>query len=215
MEKELIISQTEKFVYEQLHDDSSGHDWWHIYRVTKVAKALALKENANMFICEMAAFLHDVADEKLNASEEEGINKVREFLLSIKVGEDYISAIMEIITTMSFKGGGRPPMKTLEGMIVQDADRLDAIGAIGIARTFAYSGTKNQLIYHPKIKPEEKLDPTQYRKRETTAINHFHEKLFKLKDTMNTKMAKDMAESRHQYMEEYLETFLKEWGGDL
>ncbi|MBS4217579.1 HD domain-containing protein [Bacillus sp. FJAT-49711] len=214
MEKELIISHTEKFVYELLHDDSTGHDWWHICRVTKMAKTIALNENADMFICEMAALLHDVADEKLNISEEEGINKVKEFLLSENIDEVYISAILEIITTMSFKGGGRPRMKTLEGMIVQDADRLDAIGAIGIARTFAYSGARNQLIYHPDIKPEEKLDPEQYRKKQTTAINHFYEKLLTLKDLMNTEMGKEMAESRHQYMEEFLETFFKEWVGD-
>ncbi|MBS4199242.1 HD domain-containing protein [Bacillus sp. FJAT-49732] len=211
MKKNEIISTTEKFVYEQLHDDASGHDWWHIHRVTNIAKNIAAKEKADIFLCEMAALLHDIADEKLNISEEEGINKVRDFLLSINVDEEYISKIMEIITTMSFKGGGQPPMKTLEGMIVQDADRLDAMGAIGIARTFAYSGSKNQLIYHPDIKPVEKLDPEQYRKRKSTAINHFYEKLFKLKDLMNTEMGKKMAESRHQYMKDYIETFFNEW----
>ncbi|MBW8349212.1 HD domain-containing protein [Bacillus sp. IITD106] len=211
MDKVSIISQTKAFVYQQLHDDATGHDWWHIYRVSKIAKKIASIENADIFLCEMAALLHDIADEKLNSTEEEGIKKVNDFLSSVNIDEEYISKIMEIITTMSFKGGGQPPMKTLEGMIVQDADRLDAMGAIGIARAFAYSGAKNQLIYDPDIKPVEKLDKDQYRNRKSTAINHFYEKLFKLKDLMNTDMGKKMAESRHQFMKEYIETFFNDW----
>ncbi|MBS4194227.1 HD domain-containing protein [Lederbergia citri] len=211
MDKESIILQTKSFVYQQLHDDATGHDWWHIYRVTNIAKKIAVIENADMFLCEMAALLHDIADEKLNSTEEEGIKKVKDFLSSANVNEVYVSRIMEIITTMSFKGGGNPPMKTLEGMIVQDADRLDAMGAIGIARTFAYTGAKNQLIYHPDMDPVEKLDKEQYRNRKSTAINHFYEKLFKLKDLMNTDMGKEMAESRHQFMKEYIVTFFIEW----
>ncbi|MCJ8006435.1 HD domain-containing protein [Lederbergia wuyishanensis] len=211
MNKESIISQTKEFAYQHLHDDASGHDWWHIHRVTNIAHKIAVIENADLFLCEMAALLHDIADEKLNTSEEVGIKKVRDFLLSVNVDNEYVSKILEIITTMSFKGGGQPPMKTLEGMIVQDADRLDAMGAIGIARTFAYSGAKNQLIYHPDIKPAEKMDADQYRKRKSTAINHFYEKLFKLKELMNTEMGKKMAESRHLYMKEYIETFFNEW----
>jgi len=211
VDKVSIISQTKAFVYQQLHDDATGHDWWHIYRVWNIAKKIAAIENADMFLCEMAALLHDIADEKLNSTEEEGIKKVNDFLSSVNIDEEYISKIMEIITTMSFKGGGQPPMKTLEGMIVQDADRLDAMGAIGIARAFAYSGAKNQLIYHPDMEPVEKLDKDQYRNRKSTAINHFYEKLFKLKDLMNTDMGKKMAERRHQFMTEYIETFFSEW----
>ncbi|CAM4004566.1 HD domain-containing protein [Lederbergia lenta] len=214
MNKAEIIFQTEQFVQQELKEEPSGHDWWHIYRVTKMAKKIAKQENANMFICEMAALLHDIADEKLNVIEATGIAKVRNWLLELKVDEVSKTKIIEIISTMSFKGGGQPPMKTLEGQIVQDADRLDAMGAIGIARTFVYSGSKGQIIYDPTIKSREYMTKEEYRDGMTTAINHFYEKLLKLKGIMNTNYAKKLAERKHLFMEDYLETFLSEWDGE-
>ncbi|WP_042352140.1 HD domain-containing protein [Bacillus massiliigorillae] len=213
MNQSEMIRLTEEFVFELLSDEASGHDWWHIHRVTSLAKTIAEKEGADLFICEMAALLHDVADEKLNSSEESGISKVRQWLRSLQVDGESSKHIIEIITTMSFKGGGQPPVKTLEGKVVQDADRLDAIGAVGIARVFAFSGAKGQLIYDPTIPVREQLTKEEYRKQKTTAINHFYEKLLKLKGLMNTSYGKQMAEQRHAFMEEYLKTFLGEWQG--
>lgn len=211
MQNNKLISLTEEYVRQELQNDPSGHDWWHIARVTDLAKTIALEEKADLFICEMAALLHDIADEKLNSSEEEGLKKVRDWLTSIKVDPFSIEKIIEIISTLSFKGGGQPEMKTLEGKVVQDADRLDAIGAIGIARTFAYAGAKGQLIYDPSLKPRETFTKEEYRNGKSTAINHFYEKLLKLKDGMNTSYAKKIAEERHRFMEEYLAVFFNEW----
>lgn len=213
MNQEEIIHLTEKYVYEQLHNDASGHDWWHIVRVTRMARKIAEEEKANLFICEMAALLHDIADEKLNSSEEEGLNKVKDFLHSLEIDRNDSHKIMEIISTISYKGGGQPKVTTLEAMIVQDADRLDAIGAIGIARTLAYGGKKGQLIYDPKISPRTSMTKEAYRNEESTSINHFYEKLLKLKDEMNTTYGKKMAEERHLYMENFLKQFMMEWDG--
>lgn len=213
LNKEKMIVQTKEFVSETLKGEASGHDWWHIYRVTETAKIIAKQEKADVFICEMAALLHDIADEKLNTSEEEGIRKVKEWLSSINLDEKTTMRIVEIITMMSYKGGGQPPMKTIEGMVVQDADRLDAIGAIGIARAFAFSGAKGQIIFDPNIKHNVNVTKEEYRKRKTTAINHFYEKLLKLKDLMNTDYGKLMAVKRHEYMEHFLQTFYEEWEG--
>jgi len=207
------IALTEQFVKNFLSGDCSGHDWWHIERVRKMTKKIAVEEGADLFICEMAALLHDVADEKLNVTEEIGINRVKEWLNYVSLDEDCIERIMDIIENMSFKGGGVPPMKTLEGKIVQDADRLDAIGAIGIARTFAYSGAKGQLIYDPSIPVRENMTKEEYRKNKTTAINHFYEKLLKLEGLMNTQSGKRLAKKRQMIMEEFLENFFEEWNG--
>lgn len=213
MNQEEIIHLTEKYVYEQLHNDASGHDWWHIVRVTRMARKIAEEEKADLFICEMAALLHDVADEKLNSSEEEGLNKVKDFLHSLEIDQNDSHKIMEIISTISYKGGGQPKVTTLEAMIVQDADRLDAIGAIGIARTLAYGGKKGQLIYDPNITPRTCMTKEAYRNEQSTSINHFYEKLLKLKDEMNTTYGKQMAEERHLYMENFLKQFMLEWNG--
>lgn len=207
------IALTEQFVKDFLEGDRSGHDWWHIERVRKMTKKIAVEEGADLFICEMAALLHDVADEKLNVTEEIGINRVKEWLNYVSLDEDCIERIMDIIENMSFKGGGVPPMKTLEGKIVQDADRLDAIGAIGIARTFAYSGAKGQLIYDPSIPVRKNMTKEEYRKNKTTAINHFYEKLLKLEGLMNTQSGKRLAKKRQTIMEEFLENFFEEWNG--
>lgn len=211
MNKEKIIASTREYVCNELSNDPSGHDWWHIARVSKLAKKIAMEEKADLFICEMAALLHDLADEKINHPEEEGLKKVIDWLNSLEVDQDSIKRITEIITTLSFKGGGQPEMSSLEGKIVQDADRLDAIGAIGIARTFAYAGSKGQLIYDPSLPPRESMTKEEYRNGRSTAINHFYEKLLKLKSNINTPYAKRIAEERHDFMDEYLSAFFREW----
>jgi uncharacterized protein len=211
LQYERLLTLTKEYVRQELQNDASGHDWWHIARVTDMAKKIAIEEKADLFICEMSALLHDIADEKLISSEAEGLKKVRTWLISIEVDPLSADKIIEIISTLSFKGGGQPEMKTLEGKIVQDADRLDAIGAIGIARTFAYAGAKGELIYDPAIKPRESFTKEEYRNGKSTAINHFYEKLLKLKNGMNTNFAKKIAEERHHYMEEYLRVFFDEW----
>lgn len=213
MDKQEILKKAEQFAKEVLEKDSSGHDWWHIYRVAQSAKTIAFQEGADTFICEMAALLHDIADEKLTGNEQLGLKKVKDWMTEHGVAASDADHVMEIISTMSFKGGGRPPMRTLEGKIVQDADRLDAIGAVGIARVFAFSGAKNRLIHDPLVKPREQMTSEEYRKGDGTGINHFYEKLLKLKDLMNTDYAKKMAEQRHQFMENYLNQFYQEWEG--
>ncbi|WP_246010289.1 HD domain-containing protein [Bacillus yapensis] len=205
------IALTKEYVHNELQNDPSGHDWWHIARVTEMARRIATEEKADLFICEMAALLHDIADEKLNASEVEGLKKVTNWLESIGVEQSVIEKIIAIISTISFKGGGQPALTSLEAKVVQDADRLDALGAIGIARTFAYAGSKGDLIHDPAIKPRESMTKEEYRNGKSTAINHFYEKLLKLKDRINTDYAKKIAEERHQFMEEYLRVFFSEW----
>jgi len=208
-----VIQAAEAYVRDKLAQDFSGHDWWHIERVRRCALTIAREEGANMWLCELAALLHDVADEKLFGDEEAGLRELREWLISQSVAGDDAEHIVEIIQTMSFKGGSRPPMRTLEGCIVQDADRLDAIGAVGISRVFAYSGAKGRPVHDPDIKPRESMTPAQYRSGKDTAINHFHEKLLKLKELMNTDYGRRMADERHLFMEQYLERFHLEWEG--
>jgi uncharacterized protein len=208
-----IIEKTEEFVKEKLKGESSGHDWYHIYRVKKVAEKIAEEEGADHFTCVMAALLHDIADEKIAGSEEKGIAEVKSWMESISVEQDYITHILNIISTMSFKGGNNSTMQSLEGKVVQDADRLDALGAVGIGRTFAYSGAKGQLMYDPEIPVREKMTNEQYRNEKSTAVNHFYEKLLKLKGKMNTSYAKKLADERHAFLESFLEQFFSEWEG--
>jgi uncharacterized protein len=212
-DKSTIIRLAEQFVQNELGGDSSGHDWWHIERVRRTAVSIALQEDADPFVCELAALLHDIADEKIAGSEEAGLRKVREWLEGEKVELADAEHILEIIATMSFKGGKGARMKTLEGEVVQDADRLDALGAVGIGRTFAYSGAKGQLMYDPGIPARDTMTQEQYRNEKSTAINHFSEKLFKLKDRMNTDYARQLAEERHRFMEEFVTRFMAEWEG--
>jgi len=194
-----VIELAEQFVKKELAQDSSGHDWWHIHRVRKLAVRMAKQEGADVFVCELAALLHDVADEKLNISKEAGLIKVRRWLENHVDDLRTIDRVLHIITNMSYRGGTNPPLESLEGQVVQDADRLDAIGAIGIARTFAFAGWKGHRMYEPGT--------------EGTAIDHFHEKLLKLKDLMNTAYAKKLAEQRHEWLEAYLRQFYMEWEG--
>ncbi len=215
--QKIIIKETEEYVYQLLKDDASGHDWWHIQRVRNLAKNIAEKEKEtiDLFVCEMAALLHDVADGKLNKTEADGERKVRNWLSRYSLTEKESEEIMEIILHMSYKGGtNKVVLSSIEGKIVQDADRLDAIGAIGIARTMAYSGSKNRLIHDPSKEARDNLTIEEYRSGEDTAIMHFYEKLLKLKDEMNTTVGKQLAEKRHAYMEDYLNEFYAEWDGE-
>ncbi|MFU1796878.1 HD domain-containing protein [Paenibacillus azoreducens] len=205
-----LIKQAEHFVKEVLSGEASGHDWWHIERVRNTALEIARKEQADVVVCELAALLHDVADEKLNDSKEAGLEKVRIWLRGHTADSGLIDHVMEIISTMSYNGGRNPPMKTLEGQVVQDADRLDALGAIGIARTFAYSGAKGRIIHDPELS-HEVLAQEDYRSNNKSAIYHFYEKLLKLKDLMNTSYARELAEQRHAFMELFLQQFYSEW----
>ncbi|TKH38906.1 phosphohydrolase [Paenibacillus polymyxa] len=202
-----IIQKAEPYVQQQLEHDHSGHDWWHIDRVRKLSIEIAAKEGADPFVCELAALLHDVADEKLNDSKQAGLDKVEQWLHLHVNDPDVITHVMTIIATMSYNGGQNPPMETLEGQVVQDADRLDALGAIGIARTFMYAGSKGSIMHEPG----QDYSQYEYRAAGKSAIYHFYEKLLKLKDLMNTTYARELAEVRHQWMEMYLEQFYKEW----
>jgi uncharacterized protein len=213
MQNPFIIQNTEDFVKKTLANDSGGHDWWHIFRVRKMAKYICGEEGGNLFLIELAALLHDVADWKFHhGNEEKGVQKVRSFLEKQELDSVVIEKIAQIIREVSFKGAGHAvSTSSLEAKIVQDADRLDALGAIGIARCFAYGGSQSREIYNPDIKPHLHKDFKEYKKSKGTTINHFYEKLLLLKDRMNTQTAKKIAEQRHQLMENYLKDFYKEW----
>jgi uncharacterized protein len=209
-----ILANAAHFAQVKLSADSSGHDWWHVDRVARTSCKIAQVEKADMFVCQLAALLHDVADEKLNESEQAGLAIVMQWLQEQQVPALIHQHVMEIISSLSYKGGNRPPMRTLEGQIVQDADRLDAIGAMGISRVFAYSGAKGRPIHVPNLAPRTEMTPEEYRNGKDTAINHFHEKLLKLKDLMNTVYGRKLAEQRHQFMLDYLKQFEWEWAGN-
>ncbi len=213
MDREKIIRQTEKFVQNELQGESSGHDWWHVYRVWKNSVYISREENADLFVTQLAALLHDVADWKFHGGNENiGPEVAREWLEKLHVDEDTISHVIEIVRDISFKGAGvKTPMKTIEGMIVQDADRLDAIGAIGIGRAFAYGGYKGREMYNPDIKHVMHQSFEQYKNNKGPTINHFYEKLLLLKGLMNTETAKEIAEDRHNFMKQFLDRFFKEW----
>ena len=214
-DKQQIIDKTIEFVKEKLEGEGSGHDWWLVYRVYKNALNIAVTEKADEFIVSLGALLHDIADFKFhNGDTEVGPRIAREWLESLEVDDTVIESIEYIIRNVSFKGAKvKSTMETIEGKIVQDGDRLDAIGAIGIARTFAYGGFKNREIYNPDIKPELHETFEQYKNNNGHSINHFYEKLFLLKDMMNTETGRKMAEERHRYMDDYLKEFFDEWEG--
>ena len=215
MNNQQVINKTAEFVKSKLSGESSGHDWWHILRVWNSAKTIGKEEKADMFVVELAALLHDISDWKFNDGDEDvGAKVARKWLQSIEIDPKTIDHVCEIIATSSFKGAGvATSMKTLEGKVVQDADRLDAIGAIGIGRTFAYGGHKGREMYNPNIKPEFHTTAEQYKNHTTPTINHFYEKLLLLKDLMNTKTAKNISQKRHVFMEEFLKEFFQEWEG--
>jgi uncharacterized protein len=213
-EQARVLAEAEAYVREVLAGDASGHDWWHIARVRNLARHIAREEQANGYICELAALLHDVADDKIAGDEATGLANVRRWLDGHDVAAADADAVMEIISTMSFGGGKKPPMQTLEGRVVQDADRLDAIGALGIARAFAFGGTRGRALYDPDDPPREYTNKADYRASDSPTINHFYEKLLLLKERMNTPYAKKLAEHRHQVMEQYLDEFYAEWAGE-
>ncbi len=213
MNKEKIIAQTSQFVKKKLSREPTGHDWWHTQRVLKNALKIAQKEKGvDLFIIKLAALLHDLEDWKFSSSTQPKL--VRQWLQKLSLDKKTISHICEIIQDLSFKGAGvKTPMRTKEGQIVQDADRLDALGALGIARAFAYGGYKKREIYNPSLKPQKHLSFHQYKKSSGTTINHFYEKLLLLKNLMNTKTAQKIAQERHLFMEKFLQRFFEEWQG--
>lgn len=217
MNQETIIKKTIDFVKEVLYDAEGGHDWWHIYRVWKLSKHIAQTEDVDNFVVELGALLHDIADSKFyDGDEEAGPRKAREFLNSVDVEEEIIIHIENIISNISFKGGKHvQKFKSPELDVIQDADRLDAMGAIGVARTFNYGGHKGREIYNPEIKPNLNMTKEEYKNSNAPTINHFYEKLLLLKDRMNTNTGKSIAEHRHKYMEKFLDEFYKEWDGKL
>ena len=210
-----IIQHTITYVKETLKGAEGGHDWWHIERVYNNARHIASKENANMLIVELGALLHDIADAKFNDGDENiGPQKARDFLQSLSVDELIIGHVEKIIRHISFKGGNeQASFASAELHVVQDADRLDAMGAIGIARAFNYGGFKNRELYNPGIKPDMHMTKETYRNSTAPTINHFYEKLLLLKDRMNTETGRQMAEQRHQFMLHYLSRFYDEWDG--
>lgn len=212
-EQQRILAATYAFVKQELGGETSGHDWWHIHRVVQMARRLALVEGADDYICTMAALLHDIADEKLNPSKEAGMQRVTNWLSGQQVEDEAQQHIVYIIANMSYNGGNNPPLPTIEGKIVQDADRLDALGAMAIARTFVYAGHVGDMIYDPDLPVRHEMSAEEYRNGRSTAINHFYEKLFKLKDRINTSTARQIAQERHEYMVEYVERFYQEWNG--
>ncbi len=220
MNNEEIIQKTIEFVKKTLSHSESGHDWWHMYRVWNLAKHIAKEESVDLFIVELGSLLHDIADSKFHNGDESVAPKMaRNFLSSIDVEEDVIKHVENIILNISFKGGNyEQKFKSPELDVIQDADRLDGIGAIGLARTFNYGGSKNRLMYHPEIKPKMNMSKEEYVKEavncESTSINHFYEKLLLLKDRMNTETGRKMAEHRHKFMELFLDEFHREWNGE-
>ncbi len=217
MNNQEIIDKTVQFVKNTLADAEWGHDRRHIYRVWKTAKHIAKTEQVDMFIVELWALLHDIADSKFhNGDEEIGPKTARKYLESIHVEENTIAHVENIIRHISFKGGKiKQTFKSPELDVVQDADRLDALGAIGIARTFNYGGHKNREIYNPDIKPNLEMTKEEYKHNNEPTLNHFYEKLLLLKDKMNTKTGRKMAENRHIYMEQFLEEFYGEREGKI
>jgi uncharacterized protein len=209
------INKTIGFVKETLADAEGGHDWFHTERVYKNALLIAKGEKVNVFVVSLGALLHDIADSKFhNGDETIGPKIAREFLFKINVDSVIIEHVVKIIENISFKGGNEAQkFSSQELNVVQDADRLDAIGAIGIARCFNYGGFKNRALYNPEIKPNLKMSKAEYKSSNAPTINHFYEKLLLLKDKMNTKTGKLIALERHNYMVKFLEQFYKEWNG--
>lgn len=214
--KMTIIDKTILFVKKQLHDAEGGHDWFHIERVYKNAVLIAQEEDCDVTVVKLGALLHDIADSKFHDGDEEiGPKMARTFLESENVSEGIIEHVVQIIQNISFKGGNfEKTFSSIELEIVQDADRLDALGAIGIARTFNYGGFKNRPIYNPSIAPKLNMTKEEYKKSDSPTLNHFYEKLLLLKDKMNTETGKKLAQERHRFMETFLSQFYAEWEGE-
>lgn len=211
--KKETLKKVLQYLDQNFKNESTGHDYWHFVRVWKMAKFIAKKEGGDLLVIELGALLHDVADWKFNEGKDKvGIEKIKGLLRNLNIGEKVINQVCSIIENISFKGARvKNTIATKEGKIVQDADRLDAIGAIGIARAFAYGGKIGKVIYEPKIEPQMHASFEEYKNSKGTSINHFYEKLLLLKDLMNTKTGRAIAVKRHKFMEDYLKDFFKEW----
>lgn len=211
-----LIDNAILFVKEKLNNAEGGHDWFHIERVYKNAVLIAQEEDCDLSIVKLGALLHDIADSKFHDGDETvGPKVAREFLETQKVSEQTIQHVVNIIENISFKGGNfEKKFSSKELEIVQDADRLDALGAIGIARTFNYGGFKNRALYNPAIQPQLGMNKDEYKNNESPTLNHFYEKLLLLKDKMNTPTGRKIAEERHRFMEIFLGQFYAEWEGE-
>jgi uncharacterized protein len=210
-----LTGKCARFVQAELADGEKGHDWWHIQRVLRLARLIAQTEKADLFVVELAALLHDIADSKFHGGDEEiGPRKAAAFLLAENCDSETVEHVINIIRHVSFKGGNMDAgFSSPELQVVQDADRLDAMGAIGIARAFHYGGFKNRLLYHPEVKPVLNMTREEYKNSDAPTINHFYEKLLLLKDRMNTPAGKRLANRRHDFMIRFLEEFDAEWNG--
>jgi len=217
MTNEQLIADTENFVKQTLANAEGGHDWWHVYRVWQLAKNIAKTENVNHLVVELAALLHDIADAKFHDGDESvGPRIARNFLQNKGVDDATCEHVENIIANISFGGGNEVKnFSSVELNVVQDADRLDAMGAIGIARTFNYGGYKNRELYNPSIKPNLHMSKAEYRNSTAPTINHFYEKLLLLNDRMTTDTGKQLAKKRHLFMMSFLEEFYAEWEGKI
>lgn len=218
MNEKEIIRKTEVFVKDTLEGSEAGHDWSHIERVVRNARTIGAHENADLFVVELAALLHDIADSKFHDGNEEiGPKRSENFLKDLGLSSDTVDHVVNIVRHVSFKNeldsSGDQAFDSIELRVLKDADRLDAIGAIGVARAFHYGGYKNRALYDPAVKPVEKQSKEQYKKSKAPTLNHFYEKLLLLKDKMNTQTGQKMAEQRHAFMQSFLENFLREWEG--
>jgi uncharacterized protein len=218
MNRQEIIYKTESFVQDTLQGSEAGHDWSHIERVVRNARTIAAGEKADPFVVELAALLHDIADSKFhNGNEELGPERSERFLKSLDLPAELVNHVVNIVRNVSFKNELDPSREdrfdSIELQVLKDADRLDAMGAIGVARAFNYGGYKNRALYDPSIKPAEKQSKEQYKTSKAPTINHFYEKLLLLKDKMNTQTGRKMAEERHAFMESFLDHFYREWEG--
>lgn len=209
-----MLARTQDYVRGLLCSEPTGHDWWHAERVRSLAKHIAMQEGADVFVVELAALLHDVADAKFTGSDESGPRAAREWLTALSVEPKTVESVADIIGRMSYRGALVPaePL-SVEGQCVQDADRLDAMGAIGVARTFAYGGYVHRPLYDPDVTPEMHATPAAYRNNVGTTINHFHEKLLLLRDRLHTESARRIAVRRHDFMVRFLDQFHAEWDG--
>lgn len=210
---EQLVQNATKFIKEIFQNDFSGHDFFHSMRVYRTAINIAEAEHADLEVVALAALLHDVDDRKLSPATAEKKENATRFMHSQNVPESEIRQVCQIIDEVSFKGMDSVRPSTPEGKCVQDADRLDALGAIGIARTFAYGGSHNRAIYDPELPSRTSMNQAQYYSSKSTSLNHFYEKLFLLEDMMNTETGKAIARKRTQYMQEFVEEFLREWDG--
>ena len=212
--EEKIIELATQYAKRMFENEGSGHDFWHTLRVYNNAMLIAKNETCDIFVVRLASLLHDVDDQKIFGGVVGQYDNAQKFMIENNVPEEVIAKVCNIISKISYKGADFEKMDTIEGEITQDADRLDAIGAIGIARTFAFGGNKNREMYNPNIPPREQVTAEEYKNNKESTINHFYEKLLKLKDLMNTKTGKEISEQRHKFMETFLKEFFDEWNGE-